>query len=108
MDKIKRHLTDAGFIKSDLSSPKFVWMALEHRQILHLYNSVLRGYLNYYNFTHNYGRVASWTEFILKGSCAKLLSAKFKLGTMKKTFEKFGPHLETSYTITSKRGQSHH
>ena len=78
-------------------------MSLEHRQILHLYNAVLRGYLNYYNFAHNYGRVASKVEFILKASCAKLLAAKYKLGTMGKVFEKFGPKLRTTHTTKTKK-----
>ncbi|RKF62401.1 hypothetical protein OnM2_033018 [Erysiphe neolycopersici] len=44
-------------------------------------------------FSHNYGRLASYIEFILKQSCAKLLARKFKLGTMAKTYKKFGPKL---------------
>jgi hypothetical protein len=72
-------------------------MTLEHRQILHLYNSVLRGYLNYYNFAHNYPRVASLVTFLLKQSCAKLLAAKYSLGTMAKVHQKFGPNLSVMY-----------
>lgn len=72
-------------------------MSLEHRQIIHLYNSVLRGYLNYYNFTHNYGRLTSSITHILKSSCAKLLAAKYSLGTEAKTFAKFGPQLSCSH-----------
>lgn len=53
----------------------------------------MRGYLNYYNFVHNYGRLASYTEYILKQSCAKLLAAKFSLGTMAKVYKKFGNSL---------------
>lgn len=58
-----------------------------------MYNSVLRGYLNYYKFAHNYGRLVSTMVLILKSSCAKLLAAKYSLGTMSKTFAKFGPQL---------------
>lgn len=54
----------------------------------------MRGYLNYYNFSYNYGRLASYIEYILKQSCAKLLAAKFSLGTMAKVYKKFGPSLE--------------
>lgn len=53
----------------------------------------MRGYLNYYNFTHNYTRLASYLEFILKQSCAKLLATKFSLGTMAQTYKKFGSKL---------------
>ena len=54
----------------------------------------MRGFLNYYNFAHNYNRVASYVGFILKQSCAKLLAAKFSLGTMAKVYKKFGENLE--------------
>lgn len=60
-----------------------------------MYNSVLRGYLNYYKFAHNYGRVASVTVYILKQSCAKLLAAKYSLDTMARVYAKFGPQLST-------------
>lgn len=78
-------------MKEGKSYPKFIWLSLEHRQILHLYNSVLRGYLNYYSFVHNYGKMAALCVFILKQSCAKLLAAKYSLGTMAKVYQKFGP-----------------
>lgn len=53
----------------------------------------MRGFLNYYSFVHNYGRLVSYVEFILKQSCAKLLATKFHLGTMAKAYKKFGPGL---------------
>jgi hypothetical protein len=71
-------------------------MTLEHRQIINLYNSVFRGYLNYYKFAHNYPRVASVVGYLLKQSCAKLLAAKYSLGTMSKAYKKFGPQLTTT------------
>lgn len=72
-------------------------MSLEHRQIIHMYNSVFRGYLNYYKFAHNYSRVASTVGFYLKQSCAKLLAAKYSMGTMAKVYKKFGPNLEVKH-----------
>lgn len=65
-------------------------MSLEHRQIIHLYNAVLRGYLNYYSFVHNHGRLVSRLTYELKYSCAKLLAAKYSLGTAAKVFSRFG------------------
>jgi hypothetical protein len=62
--------------------------------IINLYNSVLRGYLNYYSFTHNYSRLASSMEFILKTSCAKLLAAKYKLRSVNKVLSEFGDDLK--------------
>lgn len=54
----------------------------------------MRGYLNYYSFTHNYSRVASSLEFILKTSCAKLLAAKFKLRSVTEVINKYGKDLK--------------
>jgi len=62
-----------------------------------MYNSVGRGYLNYYSFAHNYNGVVNLVQHILKSSCAKLLAAKFNLKTQKKVFEKFGSDL--SYVL---------
>lgn len=93
MDRIRKKLTQASFISEGKSAPKFLWLHLEHDQIILLYNAVMRGYLNYYNFTHNYTRLVSYIEFILKQSCAKLLATKFSLGTMAQTYKKFGPKL---------------
>ena len=58
-----------------------------------MYNSVLRGYLNYYKFADNYGKLVSTLVIVLKSSCAKLLAAKYSLGTMAKTYKKFGHQL---------------
>jgi group II intron reverse transcriptase/maturase len=88
--KILSKLHNADFMKKGRSHPKFVWMSLEHRQIIHLYNAVLRGYLNYYNFTHNFGTLASSLVHILKSSCAKLLAAKYTLRTQAQAYKKFG------------------
>lgn len=93
MDRIRKKLGQASFISKGNSSPKFLWLHLEHDQIILLYNAIMRGYLNYYNFTHNYGRLASYIEYILKQSCAKLLATKFHLGTMAQTYKKFGAKL---------------
>jgi group II intron reverse transcriptase/maturase len=95
LDHIKRELTDAGFIKANKSHPRFLWLHHNHDQILHLYNAVLRGYLNYYSFAHNYPQMVSLIHYYLKQSCAKLLTAKFNLRSMKKTYDKFGNLLES-------------
>jgi hypothetical protein len=60
----------------------------------------MRGYLNYYSFVHNYSRVVSLLNFILKQSAAKLLAAKFNLGTRAKVFKKFGPNLTSPKRIS--------
>jgi Type II intron maturase len=65
-------------------------MPLSHEQILFQYNSVFRGITNYYSFTHNYNHLISTLTHFLKGSCAKLLAAKFTLKTQAKVYKKFG------------------
>lgn len=111
IDRIKSKLTEAGFLKSGKSHPRFVWLHHNHDQIIHLYNAVFRGYINYYSFAHNYHRLVSILSLYLKQSCAKLLATKFNLGTMKKAYDKFGSQLESpnkikflkpSYKITLK------
>jgi hypothetical protein len=80
-------------MKGDSSTPKFLWYHLEHKQIITLYNAVLRGIINYFGFVHNYPRFAGYCYMTLKFSCAKLLAAKYKLTSMKSVFTKFGPNL---------------
>lgn len=61
--------------------------------IISLYNGVLRGYLNYYSFAHNYNHIAASLTHLLKESCAKLLAAKFTLRRQSSAFKKFGQDL---------------
>lgn len=100
LDRIIKKLTEAGFIVNNKPAPRFLWLHNNHDQIIYLYNSVFRGFLNYYSFAHNYSGLVSLLNHVLKQSAAKLLAAKFKLGTRAKTFAKFGPNL-TSPNKTS-------
>jgi len=93
LDRIKKKLSEASFLKNGKSHPKFLWLHNDHNQIIYLYNSVLRGYLNFYSFVHNYGRLTSYLTFRLKQSCAKLLATKFSLGTTAKVYSKLGRNL---------------
>jgi group II intron reverse transcriptase/maturase len=99
IDRITKKLTSASFIKNGRSSPKFLWMANSKDQIITLYNSVLRGYLNYYSFVHNYAKMAGWVYMNLKFSCAKLLAAKYTLVSQSKVYKKFGKNLKGSDRI---------
>lgn len=94
LDRISKKLRESEFLKYNKSYPKFIWMSMTHRQIINRYNAVLRGLLNYYKFAHNYGTLASRVEYWLRGSCAKLLAAKYSLGTQNKVFEKFGKSMK--------------
>lgn len=94
LDKIRDKLTSAGFIKNGQPNPKFIWMALAKDQIIHLYNAVYRGILNYYSFSHNINQVHGLLSLVLKASCAKLLAAKYKLHTRGRVYAKFGRWLD--------------
>lgn len=96
MGRIYKKLAKVGFmdIEKKYGVPRLLWYHNNKDTIVNLYNSILRGYLNYYSFTHNYNSLASSLEFILKNSCAKLLAAKFKLGSASKALRKFGSDLK--------------
>jgi len=94
MERITKKLINASFIKNGRSAPKFLWMANSKDQIITLYNSVLRGYLNYYSFVHNYAKMAGWLYMNLKFSCAKLLAAKYTLRSQNRVYKKFGKDLK--------------
>jgi group II intron reverse transcriptase/maturase len=54
--------------------------------------SMWRGIANYYSFADNYGSLGR-IHYILKYSCLLTLVSKYKLGTMKKGYKKFGKDL---------------
>ncbi len=92
--RIVKKLTNKGFLKNNVPVPRFLWLHYDKDTIITLYNSVYRGYINYYSFAENLNRVSSWLHFVLKTSCAKLLASKFKLETQKKVFIKYGSDLK--------------
>jgi group II intron reverse transcriptase/maturase len=90
LDRVRQKLTDAGFIENGKPHPKFIWMYLNKDQILHLYNSVYRGILNYYSFSLNINQLGSLVGFTLKESLTRLLAAKFSLNSRAQVYKKFG------------------
>lgn len=100
LQRVVKKLTDAGLIKNQEPAPRFLWLHKTHDQIIHLYNAVFRGYLNYYSFAHNYSSLVSLLNNILKQSAAKLLAAKFTLGTRSKVIGIFGPNLTSPNKIS--------
>ncbi|KAN0025610.1 hypothetical protein ACTFIU_004078, partial [Dictyostelium citrinum] len=58
--RIRTKLRNAGFMSKGRPDPKKVWTVLEHKQIIDLYNAVFRGYINYYKFAANYGKMVSF------------------------------------------------
>lgn len=94
LNRVTQKLTSSGFFKDGIPLPRFLWLANDKDTIITLYNSVFRGIVNYYSFSMNLGKLSAWSYFILKTSCAKLLAAKFKLGTQSKVYKKFGKDLK--------------
>ena len=93
MERIIKKLNEAGFIENGIAVPKFLWLHNSKDQIMALYNSVYRGFINYYSFTHNLGVVSGFIHSNLKSSCAKLLAAKFSLSSQSQVFKRFGKNL---------------
>jgi group II intron reverse transcriptase/maturase len=62
---------------------------LTHFDIIRFFNSKITGLLTAYRFAGNFSLI-SQLVWVLRQSCALTLARKFKLKTMKKTFEKFG------------------
>lgn len=91
---ITKKLTMANFIEDNRPRPKFLWLSNTKDQIITLYNSVVRGYLNYYSFVHNYAKMAGWVYMNLKSSCAKLLAAKYTLKSQNGVYKRFGKDLK--------------
>jgi len=93
LDRLRKKLSSAGFYKNGKATPRYLWMHLEHDQIIHLYNAVFRGFINYYSFVHNYSQMVALLNLYLRRSCAKLLAAKFSMSSTAKVFSKFGKAL---------------
>jgi hypothetical protein len=62
--------------------------------IMLLYNSVYRGIVQYYRFVDNFNDLSSKIYYILKSSCAKLLTAKFSAKYQANIYKKYGRNLK--------------
>lgn len=93
LDKISQKLREAKILDGIVPVPRFIWLPNSKDQIIALYNSIYRAYINYYSCVHNLGYISSYLHFVLKTSCAKLLAAKFKLKTQSKVYAKYGKDL---------------
>ena len=94
LDRIQKKLNQLGFMKDRTPVPRFIWIHFSKDHIISLYNSVYRGYINYYSFAMNKNQLSSYLHFVLKTSCAKLLAAKFTLKSQSKVYLEFGKDLK--------------
>ena len=104
--EIIEELQKKGFVKlignketKTVTSAMKKWIFLDHRNIIHRFNAVIRGYLNYFSFVDNLSVLGSIIKGILLHSCAKTLAQKFRLSSRAKVFKTFGPYLATKDAI---------
>lgn len=96
LQRIRNRLTESGFIKNNKPYPKWLWLPFGLTQIVHQYNAVYRGFINYYSFVQNMGTLAGSLYFYLKSSCLQLIAAKMRLKTKARVYKKFGKHITVS------------
>jgi nicotine oxidoreductase len=99
-NRIIKKLNESGIMKGDVAIPKYIWNSNTKDEIILLYNSIYRGIINYYSFTHNLNELSSWVHFTLKTSCVKLLANKFSLGTKSKVYKIYGKNLKGSDKVS--------
>jgi hypothetical protein len=73
------------------------WLLLDADQIIRLYNSILRGLLNYYRFVDNFASLCR-IQYILRFSLAKTLAHKYRR-TMSEVFRRHGRNLRFEWVI---------
>lgn len=102
LNKIRKKLSETGFVKNNRGITRVTWLPLTKRQIIYNYNSIIRGYSNYYSFITNRGKVMSWLFYVLRDSAARTLSHKLSLGRRAKVYAKFGMMLTIKYRKENK------
>ena len=64
------------------------WLFRNLEEIITRANAGLKGYRDYYSFVDNYSSLRR-IEYIIQYSCAKTISSKMKLHSLRKTFKKY-------------------
>jgi hypothetical protein len=100
--KLVERLHHKGFcdVEGRPSSQK-KWLLLDADQLIRLYNSTLRGLLNYYRFVDNFASL-SRIQYILRYSLAKTLAHKYRR-TMSAIFRRHGRNLRFEWVIREGR-----
>jgi hypothetical protein len=80
---------------------KSSWVGLDADQIIHLYNSVLHGLLNYYRFADNFATLTR-IQYILRYSLAKTLAHKYRC-SMPEILRKHGRNLHFQWELKDGR-----
>jgi group II intron reverse transcriptase/maturase len=101
MGRIRKKLTEAGFISNNRAQTRLTWVPLSPKQMIHLGNQILRGYWNFYSFAHNKMQFTSWTYYIIRDVIARTLARKFKLLSRASVYKKYGSNLSI-YSLTKR------
>lgn len=93
INRVSKKLFDSGFHNNHIGLTKTTWLELELSQIIHLANSVIKGFLNYYSFVYNRNRLTGYVKYIIKDSVLKTIAAKMKLKTRAQVIKKYGNNI---------------
>jgi group II intron reverse transcriptase/maturase len=100
--KLVERLHQKGFCDADgWPTSQKRWLQLDADQIIRLYNSILRGLLNYYRFVDNFGSL-SRIQYVMRYSLAKTLARKFQL-SMRQVLQKHGRNLRFQWERSDKK-----
>jgi group II intron reverse transcriptase/maturase len=101
-NKLKEQLIDENILVEKngkwLINAVTHWLNYDHAEIVHRYNWMINGYLNYYSHVNNLNIFHKLIGFVLRHSCAITLGRKLKLSSRNKVFKKFGKNLEEPST----------
>jgi group II intron reverse transcriptase/maturase len=98
--KLVERLHQKGFCDAEGDpTSQTKWLLLDADQIIGLYNSILRGLLNYYRFVDNFASL-SRIQYILRYSLAKTLAHKYRR-SMCEIFRKHGRNLRFEWQLRS-------
>nr|YP_004927430.1 COB-ai2 protein [Yarrowia galli]CCC29072.1 COB-ai2 protein [Yarrowia galli] len=90
MDRMYKKLIATGFMKNYRGVSRMTWLPLSMRQMMHMGNSMISGYLNYYSFAHNRGNLASVIHYMIRDTMARTLAHKLSTKRRAKVYKKYG------------------
>ena len=90
MKRIAKKLSDNGYMNNHRGVTRVSWLSLEVRQIIHLANSIIRGYENYYSFALNKGKLCTYVYYIIRDVTLRTLAHKLSMGTRAAVIQKYG------------------
>jgi nicotine oxidoreductase len=104
--RIKRRFAELKFAINNRGVSRTSWTPLTLRQIIHNFNSIIRGYENYYSFAHNKGPALGWVYFVLWDSALRTIAHKLSLKRRAKVIKKYGKNIHiTEYIKDQKTGE---